>query len=274
MVPSPRAGFSRRRWSVVRYSSSIEVSSPVCALHGEFVPVGGLGQPGCGVGVVGAEVEGCGLSGPGNRHATAVAPALRVAGRFPDGVLEDGLGQVLHFGEAEFVALVDVGAAAHGEHEQGCGAGAAGAEVQVDDGSLGLVPLVGYPACDGLAGVAAGVAHDVVVGEHSGGRCSHVAERGEGVVDDRAEVLEVPAGHEEVEVGSAWVRGFLERSAGEPTRGSALVPATVASSRRSGATDGPWESGLVEDHPGSEAGERGRRRVALWRRPDAHRPVG
>lgn len=58
-------------------------------------------------------------------------------GAFPGRVLKDFVGEVFDFVEAEFLALVDVGAAGQGQHEQGCRSGAAGAQGQV--GGLAVV---------------------------------------------------------------------------------------------------------------------------------------
>ncbi len=122
-----------------------------------------------------------------------------MTGAFPDRVLEDRVAQVLDLRQAGFLALVDVGPAGQVQHEQGGGAGTTGAEVEVQ-GALGAVDVVGHPALGGAgAAVAAGVAHDVVIGQHPGGGRTHRAEHGERVVDDGAQRLGVPRGHQEVE---------------------------------------------------------------------------
>ncbi len=172
---------------------------PGLGLDAQPAPLGGLRQPGYCGGVFGAESVRCGLPGPRDGHAAAVTASVGVSGPLPDGVLEHVLGQVLDLGQAQFLTLVDVGPAGQGEHEQGGRAGAPGAQFEVRR-ALGAVGLVGGPPLDPFAAVAAGVAHDVVVGQHPGGRCAHGAEHGEGVVDDRAQVLRVPTGHQEVEV--------------------------------------------------------------------------
>ncbi|WP_415925209.1 hypothetical protein [Streptomyces sp. ME19-01-6] len=73
---------------------------------------------------------------------------------FPGGVLEEFFRDVFYLVEAQFLALVDVGPAGQGEHEEGGRSGAAGAEGEV----AGNRPV---PEQGLHAGVGAAVAGDV-----------------------------------------------------------------------------------------------------------------
>jgi hypothetical protein len=72
---------------------------------------------------------------PGQRYPTAVA-AGGVPGPLPGGILQDLDGEVLDLGQAEFFALVDVGAAGEGEGEEAAARDVFGrADCQAGDGA-------------------------------------------------------------------------------------------------------------------------------------------
>ncbi len=116
--------------------------------------------------------------GPRDRDAAAVAAVL--GGPQALRVLADLVRQVEHLGQAELLALVDVGGAGQGEHHQGRRPGTAQAELAV--AVPGDVPL------------------DVVVGQHPGRRRADGPDGGERLVDHPAQHPGVPRGLQEVEV--------------------------------------------------------------------------
>ena len=159
-------------------------------------PVRGLREP-REAGVV--EAEGGSLRLPRQRHAAAVA-AVALAVRAEPGRIRAALVRDLHgLGQAELLALVQVGRAGEREHQRGGRAGAGEA-----DGGVGLVRGV---RADALAlrvvdreGEARGVPDDVVVGQHPGARGADRAERVQRLADHVAERLRVPRRHQVREV--------------------------------------------------------------------------
>jgi hypothetical protein len=82
------------------------------------------------------------LAVPWERDVAAVTAAVGVAGTLPGGILEQAVGDVLDFGQAQLVALVDVDAAREGEGEKGRGPGPAQPEVEVRRSAVALVAHV------------------------------------------------------------------------------------------------------------------------------------
>ena len=76
------------------------------------------------------------VPGPGQRHPAAVADTGAAAGAAEDRVGEHVVGQVDDLGQAELLALVDVGGAGQRQHQQRGGAGAGGAESAALGGGL------------------------------------------------------------------------------------------------------------------------------------------
>ncbi len=146
---------------------------------GQLAPGGGLRQPAAAA----AESVGVALRGPRYRHAAAVPQTVlpvglgAVAAAEERGVLPHLVGQVGDFGQPEFLALVDVGGAGQGQHQQGRGAGPRQAAAE-----------------------PGAVAHDVVVGQHPRGGGADGPHRVERGVDDAAQPFRVPRGVEVVEV--------------------------------------------------------------------------
>ena len=135
---------------------------------------------------------------PGQGDAATVTPRHEVVGALPQGVLA---GLVLHGGvlrQPQLLALVEVGATGQTQHEQGCGACPGQAELGVGLRVPRSDPGIGVDI--GGVGQTGGVAHDVVVGQHPGGRGPDGPVLGQGDVDDPAQLDGVPPGDQEGEV--------------------------------------------------------------------------
>ncbi len=135
---------------------------------------------------VGGEAEGRTGGGPGQRHPAAVAALVGAAGLDPDRILQRLGRNVLGLGQAELLALVDVGAAGQREHQQRRGPGPPASELEVGR----MVLEVHQPPRHRLerlllAGVARHRTADVVVAEHPGRRRADRGVRGDGGVDHR-----------------------------------------------------------------------------------------
>ena len=138
-------GASRRIASAARYSSSVEAGSPAAPRRVSAGQVAGAGsqaaQP-SGPKPYGGSSP---AHGSGTRQPSRLSPVRRNAGSCAQLV-----GQVEHLGQAQLLALVEVGRAGQGQHQQGGRPGPAQADVAV--AVAGDVPLL------------------VVVGQHPGGR--------------------------------------------------------------------------------------------------------
>ena len=125
-----------------------------------------------------------------------------MAAPLPDRVPQGVLGEVLHLGQPELLALVHVGAAGQAEQQQDRGARPAGPEVQVGGPRRRVVRPPS--SIDGArAAVARHVAGLVVVGQDPGRGRPDGAECRERAVDDRPQPPRVPAGPQEREVERA-----------------------------------------------------------------------
>src|SRR5690606_8678791 len=121
---------------------------------------------------------------PGQRDAAAVADPGPAAGAAEDRVGEHVVGQVDDLGQAQFLALVDVGGAGQRQHQQRGGPGAGGAEAAALGGGLAV-------AGDG--------ADLVVVVEDPGDRRAGAGDVLHGLGYDLAEGVGVPGGAQQVE---------------------------------------------------------------------------
>src|SRR5690606_28851904 len=88
----------------------------------EGAPAGRLREPALAGRV---EARGGGVCLPGDGHAASVSSVAFTVGAVPGRVLAGLIGQVDDLGQAELLALVDVGAAGERKHERGGSAGAA-----------------------------------------------------------------------------------------------------------------------------------------------------
>lgn len=158
-------------------------------LDAQLAPARGLRQPAA----ARAEAVRAALAGPRDRHPAPVAEAVLALGPEERRVLAGLVRQLRDVGQAELLALVDVGGAGQRQHQQGGRAGAAQAKFAVARGTdLG--------AEAGRVGEPGGVPGDVVVGEHPGGGGADRAHRVQRGVDDLAERLGVPGGGQVLEV--------------------------------------------------------------------------
>ena len=136
---------------------------------------------------------------PGDRHATAVTTGLGPVGAQEPRVLPVLVGQRGVVAQAQFLALVEVGAPRQPEHEHRGGARPGQAQRGVRLRVARADPVAQIQR-DPVEPEAGGVAGDVVVGEHPGGGRADGVEGGQRFADDGGQGVAVPQRAQVVEV--------------------------------------------------------------------------